>query len=206
MSLQTQLPGPPGERPDVVPVPIWRLSVEQYHKLIPAGILTEGDPVELLDGLLVPKMTKNPPRRIATGLLRETLDSALPEGWYADSQEPITLSTSEPEPDGAVIRGTRRQYFHRHPGPGGVALVVEVADASLERDRTFKKRIYAQAAIPVYWIVNLIDRQVEVYTDGSGPTEQPDYGQRNDYLAGDEVPLVLEGHEVARIPVGRLLP
>jgi Uma2 family endonuclease len=206
MSLQTHLTGPPAERPDVLPVSVWRFSVEQYHEMVRAGILTEDDPVELLDGLLVRKMTKNPPHRAVTGLVREALDGALPEGWYADSQEPITLSTSEPEPDGTVVRGTRRQYLDRHPGAGDVTLVVEVADASLERDQTFKKQIYAQAGIPVYWIVNLIDRRVEVYTDPSSPSEAPDYGQRRDYAAQDAVPLVLEGREVAQIPVGRLLP
>lgn len=202
MSVLNHLAAPP----DVLPVSVWRFSVDQYHKMIPAGILTEDDPVELLDGLLVPKMIKNPPHRAATGLLREALDSALPEGWYADSQEPIALSTSEPEPDGAVVRGTRRLYLDRHPGPGDVAIVVEVANVSLQRDRTIKKRIYAEAGIPSYWIVNLLDRRLEVYTDPSGSSPNPDYGQRRDYLPTDEVPLVLDGHEIARVSVDRLLP
>lgn len=82
------------------------LSVAQYHELIRAGILTEDAPVELLEGRLVTKMPKDPPHRLATGLLREALQKVVPEGWYVDSQEPVTLSDGEPEPDVMVVRGT----------------------------------------------------------------------------------------------------
>ena len=70
---------------------LWRLSVEQYHGMIRAGILTEDDPIELLEGLLIEKMPKNPPHRIATHLTAAALRAAIPDGWYVDSQEPITL-------------------------------------------------------------------------------------------------------------------
>ena len=84
--------------------------------------------------------------------------------------------------------------------------MIEVADSSLDEDRGWKKQIYAHARIPVYWIVNLVARQVEVYTDPTGPADQPDYRQRRDYGPTDEVPLVLDGQEVARIRVSELLP
>ena len=186
--------------------PIWRLSVDQYHEMIRAGILTDDDPIELLEGWLVPKMPKNPPHRITTRLTREALARILSAGWYVDTQEPITTADSEPEPDVVVVRGETRQYLDRHPGPGDVALVVEVSDATLQRDRGFKKRLYASASIPVYWIVNLIEKQCEVYTDPSGPTEGADYRHRQDYGLSDAVPLVLEGVEVGRIAVRELLP
>ena len=85
-------------------------------------------------------------------------------------------------------------------------MVVEVADASLDRDRSIKKQVYARAGIPVYWIVNLQERRIEVYTDPSGPVEVPDYRQHKDYAAGSEVPLMIEGREAGRIPVAALLP
>lgn len=196
----------PADRSAVPSVPIWRLSVAQYHEMLRTGILGEDDPVELLDGWLVPKMVKNPPHRAATRLVRVALEHVVPQGWYVDPQEPITLSASEPEPDVAVIRGDTREYLERHPGPREVGLVVEIADASLSRDQIVKKSLYAQAAIPVYWIVNLLERRVEVYTDPSGPGQESDYRSRRDYTATDEVPVVLDSREVARIPVQGILP
>jgi Uma2 family endonuclease len=132
--------------------------------MIAAGILTSDDPVELLDGWLVQKMAKNPPHRITTRLIREALESIIPDGWYVETQEPITLADSEPEPDVAVIRGDTRDYLDRHPGASEVALVVEVADSTLERDRSLKQQIYARAGISTYWIVNLVNFQLEIYT------------------------------------------
>jgi Uma2 family endonuclease len=187
--------------------PIWRLNVDQYHEMIRRGILTDDDPVELLDGWLVYKMPKNPPHRVATRSTRKALEQVVPAGWYVDSQEPITLGErSEPEPDGMVVRGESNQYLERHPGPEDVALIAEVADATLARDRGSKKRLYARANVPVYWIINLFDRQIEVYTDPTGLAEQPDYRQRQDYGPSDSVPVVIAGQEVGRIPVRDLLP
>jgi len=191
----------------VPPEDLWRFSVRQYHAMIRAGILTEDDPVELLEGMLVTKMAKNPPHRLATRLTRRALEALLPEGWFVDVQEPITTEDSEPEPDLAVVRGTERDYAERHPGPEDLALVVEVADSSLQRDRTLKRRLYAAAGIPVYWVLNLAERQLEVYT---GPTtseaDVPDYQHRQDCSPEDEVAIILDGTEFGRVTVRDLLP
>lgn len=201
-------PAPPAQqRSAAVPAdPIWRLSVDQYHAMARAGILTEDDPVELLDGWLIPKMPKNPSHRVATRLVRQALERLTPAGWYVDSQEPITTPDSEPEPDVAVIRGDTRLYLDRHPGPEEVALVVEIADTTLQRDRTLKKRLYAYAGIPVYWIVNLPERQLEVYTRPSGPAEPADYSQRQNYLSSAAIPVVIEGREIGHLTAQELLP
>jgi len=184
----------------------YRLTVEQYHEIARRGILTAADRVELLDGLLVQKMTKNPPHTLATQLTREAVETPLPAGWFVNVQEPITTATSEPETDVTVIRGERRQFARRHPGPKDVAAAIEVADSSLAEDQGWKKQVYAAARIADYWIVNLVDRRVEVYTDPTGPADQPDHGHRRDYGPTEEVPLALDGKEVARIPVRDLLP
>jgi len=189
-----------------LPDPIWRLSVDQYHQMIQAGILNEGDPVELLEGILVTKMVKNPPHTLATQLTREALERSLPPVWFVNLQDPVTTDTSEPEPDVSAVRRQRRQYAQRHPGPADVGMIVEIADSSLRQDHTTRKRIYARANIPIYWIVNLVDRQIEVYTEPTGPTEQPDYRQRRDYGPNDAVPVVIDGREVGQIPVSELLP
>jgi hypothetical protein len=85
-------------------------------------------------------------------------------------------------------------------------LVVEVADATLASDRTFKKVLYAEAEIAVYWIVNLVDRRIEVHLEPTGAAERSTYASRQDYGPLDEIPVIIEGREVGRIPVADLLP
>ncbi len=87
-----------------------------------------------------------------------------------------------------------------------MGVLVEVADSSLGRDRGIKKRVYARAKVSVYWIVNLIDRCVEVYTNPSGPTENPDYDLPQVYGENDRVPVVLDGKEIGQIEVKAILP
>lgn len=192
--------------PAMPPEPITRLSVEQYHEMIRAGILDEEDPVELLEGWLVTKMAKKPPHTVATKLAHDALGQCVPSGWHVRAQEPITTDTSEPEPDLSVARGDVRNFLDRHPGPKDVGLVVEVAESSIDRDRGWKKRIYARARIPVYWIINLIDNKIEVYTDPTGPAKKPDYRHRKDHGPADQLPVVIDGKVVARLKVRDLLP
>jgi Uma2 family endonuclease len=184
----------PSRVSDVPTVPIYRLSVAQYHAMIRHGILSEDDPVELLEGWLVKKMTRSPPHTFATQTLRDLVPGLLPQGWFVNDQEPVTTTESEPEPDLAVVRGTRRQFLARQPTPADLAFVVEVSDSSLGTDRGPKLRAYARAAVPVYWIVNLIDRRVEVHTQPNAQAPEPFYGQRQDYVPGDAVPVVLDGN------------
>jgi Uma2 family endonuclease len=183
-----------------------RFSVAEYHKLIELGILTEDDNLELLEGYLVHKMSRNPPHDSCLHLTLRAFLRVLPPDWCLRIQSAITLSDSEPEPDLAAVRGDERRYAARHPGPSDVGVVVEVSDSTLPGDRDDKGRIYAAAGIPNYWIINLVDRQVEVYTSPSGPATQPGFAQRAIYRAGDNIPLVLDGVVVAQLAVGDLLP
>jgi Uma2 family endonuclease len=183
-----------------------RFSVAEYHKLIEIGILTEDDNLELLEGYLVHKMSRNPPHDAALQLIQATLPQLLPIGWCLRMQSAITVGGSEPEPDGAIVRGNARSYSSHHPSPAEIGLVIEVADTTLAGDRTDKGRIYARAGISCYWIVNIVDRQVEVYTVPSGPTVSPAYTQRQDFRIGDDVMLTLDGIVAATIPVRELLP
>jgi Uma2 family endonuclease len=187
-------------------LPFFRLSVDQYHEMVRHEILTEDDEVELLDGLLVAKMTKNTAHHVAKLLVQSALAKVIPEGWFVDSLDAITLATSEPEPDVMVVRGQPRDYLEHHPLATDLALVVEVSDSSLRHDQSVKKVIYAAAAIPVYWIINLVDRRVEVYTDPTGPALQPDYGRPQAFSGIEQVPVVIAGREVAKILVRELLP
>ena len=183
-------------------IPFAPISVQQYHAMIAAGILHEGAPIELIDGLMVQK-----DRRDATGAvnmvgtrhattvkrLARVLDSVLAgEQWHAQSQQPVTTNgSSEPEPDAAVVKGQPDDYALHHPGPADVPLVIEVADSSLGYDRTTKQRLYSTAGIPTYWIINLPDNLVEVYE-----TPLLDAGRYQTcvtYRSGSDIPLPLPG-------------
>lgn len=202
MSTVASSPLPPAFPPE----PIARLTVEQYHGLIAAGLITDEEAVELLEGWLVPKMPKNPPHNLSTGLVCDALQALLTPGWHIDCQGSITTAESEPEPDVGVVRGLRRDFANRHPEARDLGMVIEVSDTTLARDRGIKKRIFARAGVPVYWIVNLIDRQVEVYTDPTGPGNDPDYRVQQILKAGDSIAVVLDGVELGRVEVSQLLP
>jgi Uma2 family endonuclease len=146
-------------------------------------------------------MPKYPPHCNACDAIVELLNRLNLSGYYIRSQNPITTSDSEPEPDVSVARGSRAKYKSRHPGPKDSALVIEVADSSLERDRGIKKRVYARAGVPVYWIVNLNERQLEVYSQPFGARDRADYGTVKVLKAGKEAPLILDGKKAATLRV-----
>jgi Uma2 family endonuclease len=147
------------------PESIYRLSVEQYEAMVAAGVFSNKERLHLIDGLLAAKRTEDPPHASTCDATQVGLSSLLPAGWYIRMGKPLRIPSrsSEPEPDAAVARGSYRDYALRHPGPGDVALVVEVSDTSLREDRGMTS-IYGGGGVPVYWIMNLVDRQVEVYS------------------------------------------
>ncbi len=183
-----------------------RFTVDEYHRMIETGILTEDDAVELLEGDVVLKMAHNPPHDAAIQLVAAALNATIPVGWTSRIQSAITLADSEPEPDVVIARGSLRTYVARHPGPVDLGLVVEVADSTLATDRTDKARIYARAGVVVYWIVNLPDRRVEVFTQPSGPAPAPAFARCDHFAPGADLLLVLDGATVATLPVAELLP
>jgi Uma2 family endonuclease len=182
-----------------------RFSVAEYHRMIRTGILTENHRVELLEGVIVDKMPHNPPHDGTITRIQRRLARQLSEDWLIRVQCSITTRDSEPEPDLAIVRGPEDVYFTRHPGPRDIALLIEVADSTLEYDRQNQARIYARARIPIYWIVNLNDWQIEVYTEPKGGKE-PAYRRRTDYGIDAKVPLVIEGSDIGQVSVRELLP
>jgi Uma2 family endonuclease len=184
---------------------LFRLSVADYHEMGERGILTPDDRVELLDGYLVVKPVQKSPHASTVVRTGRYFDRMLPDGYVVRTQVPITLDASEPEPDAAVVRGNLRTYDSRNPLASEAALVVEVADSTLRSDR-WKGSLYAGNSIPEYWIVNIHERQVEVYTQPSGPGKAPTYGHRKDFSEKEQVPLLLDGRELSSIPVADLLP
>lgn len=188
--------------------PAWRWlrrwTLGEYHRMVEVGILTTDDKVELLDGYVVLKMPQNRPHRSSLFRLVNRLPARLPAGWSFLSQCPVAVSGQEPEPDGAIVRGADSDYDDRDVTAADVAVLIEVADSSLGQDRGAKRRMYAIAGVPIYWVVNVTDRQIEVYSD-IRPTTPVNYATRTDYLADQEVPLVLDGQQVGTIPATDLL-
>ncbi len=193
--------------PSVIPdVPIKRLKVDQYEEMIRTGIITEDDNVELLEGWLVPKMTKNPPHETAIRLLRRALMKLLTDEWDLDYQSPVKLTDSVPEPDITVLRWDESGYQGRHPTIDDVGLIVEIAESSLGRDRGAKLRAYARAGVREYWIVNLDAATFEVYTAPNADAHRARYDQQQNYGRGDAVPLTLAGQLIGHIVVNDVLP
>jgi hypothetical protein len=189
----------------VVPKSVYRFSVEQYHCLIEHSVFAHGERVELLDGWLVPKMPHSPPHDGSILLAQTQLLPFVPVSYVLRIQSSITLATSEPEPDLVLAIGLPRRYVKHHPRAKDIGLLIEVADSSLSQDRDIKGPLYSRARIPIYWIVNLIDSCVEVYTLPRAG-RSPAYRQRQDFTSNDAVPLVIEDREITRIPVRDLLP
>lgn len=117
--------------------PAYRLSLRQYHRMSEAGGFTENDRVELIEGQLIANQTRNPPHDTSVDLTQSEITAVLPEGWRLRVQSAITITTraSEPEPDVTVVRGPARRYARFHPRPNDIALLVEVAETPLYKDR-----------------------------------------------------------------------
>jgi Uma2 family endonuclease len=184
------------------PESIYRLSVEQYEAMIAAGVFTKRDRFHLINGLLVAKMTEYPPHASSCDAVQAGLPPVLPPGWYVRMGNPLRIPSrsSEREPDAAVARGSYRDHALRQAGPPDVAMVVEVADSSLNEDRGLTS-VYGGGGVPVYWIINLADRQVEVY---SSP-HSGGYLSRQDFAVGEHFAIVIDGVEAGRIAVGDLM-
>src|SRR5205085_11057315 len=145
------------------PLTVRRWSRAEYSRLVDLGVLN-GEPIELIGGQLVVAEPQGTRHATAIGLVGAVLNAALPRGWVVRMQAPIALDDeSEPEPDVAVVAGAHLDYRAAHPKRA--ALVVEVADASLAFDRALKAGLYARGGVHDYWIVNLIERALEVYRD-----------------------------------------
>jgi len=183
-----------------------RWTRHEYERLIDHGFLDEDDPIELLDGLLLVKEPQHSLHRTAVLLAAKAVERAFGEGWFVQTQSPIILNDqSEPEPDVAVVPGSFRDYVAEHPSRP--VLVIEVSESSLALDREHKGSLYARAGLADYWILNLVDRVLEVYRN-PGPDPATSFGWRYrsvEILTRDAAvsPLALSG---GRVRVIDLLP
>jgi Uma2 family endonuclease len=197
---------------------IWPLSLDDYHRMVETGIVGEDAPIEFIEGYLVgkdqgrgPGMGHGPAHALAVNSVNELLTLALAAMHAVRCQLPVTLrpdealqKASEPEPDVVVAQGPKARYSDHHPGPAEIHLIVEVADSSLAYDRSAKARLYATAGVPLYWIVNLIDRRLEVYSDPDPATGT--YRLEEFWTEDQQVVLVWEGLAPVTFQVRDFLP
>ncbi len=190
---------------------LYRIPLEVYHEIAEIGLLGPSDKVVLLDGLLVKKMGKGDPHVSVTLLVSQALRALGERGWHVRPEAPVAMSSgpkgrpSVPEPDVSVVRGSIRDYMTRTPTPADTALVIEVADSSLRKDRSGLAR-YSWTNIPVTWIVNVNERIVEVYSRPTGSVEPAKYQEIKMYGIDDEIQVVIDGREVGKVAVKDLLP
>lgn len=185
------------------PMPVLRFTVAQYHDMIRNGILTEDHRVELLDGWIVPKMPHNPAHDGTIWQTQTHLLRLVPQQWLLRVQSAITTKDSEPEPDVVIARWRIDGYGQSHPKPEEIGLIIEVADSTLEADRKIKAELYARARIPVYWIINVVEMQVEVHSQPQRG-RSPKYRQVEVYERGQKLPLILGDQTVCEIEVDSL--
>ena len=143
--------------------PVHHWTREEYERMAEVGVFAPGTRLELLDGEIIELSAQGALHVTATQLVAEALRQRLPAGYLVRVQAPIALDErSEPEPDLCVVRGVPRDYATAHPTRA--LLVIEVADSTLEYDRTAKAAAYARNGIPEYWILNVRGRVLEVLT------------------------------------------
>ena len=183
-----------------------RWTRREYEELVERSFFRPDERLELLDGLLLVKEPQSSSHMTAVRLTEEALRMAFGSGWDVRTQGPIALDTrSEPDPDVSVVRGSPRDYRDAHPS--SPALVVEVALASLRLDRTRKYRAFARAGVPEYWILNLVDRVLEVHREpGRLDDARRRWGYRSVQILGPDAGLSPQAAPGARVSVADLLP
>ena len=183
-----------------------RFTRAEYERLIDLGVFQPGEDIELIGGELMVAEPQGAPHYTAIRKTAKALETAFGPGWEVRTEGPIGLDDeSEPEPDVAVVPGAPDDYARAHPSRP--ALTVEVAEASLALDRQRKGSLYARAGLPDYWVLNLVDRVLEVYREPAPDSAAPfgwRYGRSEVFEASARVtPLAAPG---SSIPVSQLLP
>jgi len=183
-----------------------RFTRAEYERLIDLGVFQPGEDIELIGGELMVAEPQGAPHYTAIRKTAKALEAAFGPGWEVRTEGPIGLDDeSEPEPDVAVVPGAPDDYARAHPSRP--ALTVEVAESSLALDRQRKGSLYARAGLPDYWVLNLVDRVLEVYREPAPDSAAPfgwRYGRSEVFEASARVtPLAAPG---SSIPVSQLLP
>jgi len=182
-----------------------RWTRQEYERMAETGIIGPDERIELLDGDIIPMTPQNSPHAVAVGKTENALRKAFPTEHWVRVQMPLILGPhSEPDPDLAVVKGTFDDYLPEHPR--AALLVVEISDTTLSRDRDRKLPLYAQAGIPEYWIVNLVDHCLEVYRDPALSQGEQPAQYRTAFNLGAKNSVSPSTHSEHTITISDLLP
>lgn len=180
--------------------PTRRFTAAEVLRMVQDGVLSEGEPFELLDGRLVVVSPQGPEPSSLTEVIREALEAAVGADFHTRCHSPLKAdSYNLPEPDVAVVCGAARDYLGRYPAADDLVLVVEVSRTTQAADRS-KAAIYARAGVPVYWLVDLTARRIEVRSD---PLPDGRYAHLDTYSEDDRLPVPATE---TTLPVRDLLP
>ncbi len=181
------------------------LTLDEFRRRSALGQTAQSSGFELLEGVVVEKSRQSLRHESALEKLQDVL-RVVPEDWQVRVQQPLALGDSQPQPDIAVVRKVLDDYADGPPQATDVVMVVEAADASLLLDRRLKARIYARAGILNYWVLNLLDSQLEVFTNPSGLVPMPGYQEQRIYRIEDRISLVIGLDDLGTIRIGELIP
>ncbi len=159
---------PEGGRP-------YRFTPEQFEQLGALGLFRD-QRVELIGGEIIQMAPVGPEHSVCKTYSARPWQRRASANWHVRIEDPLRLGGSEPYPDIAIVPGKPSDYRQHHPTTA--LLVIEIADTSLEYDRTEKMSLYASAGIPEYWIVNLVERCLEVYREPVSPAEGTAFNAR----------------------------
>lgn len=191
--------------PAAMPVepPMEPITVPMFRAMVRSGIIGEKEPVYLWKGRLARRMAPDRPHSIAVDRGRRALEAILPPGYHVQQEQPVAMrhQHSTPEPDLAVLRGRPEDYPQDFPTSADMPLIVEVADTSMALDRDQAGDL-AIEGVPVFLIVDLKGRRVEARNTPRNGT----YERMAIFNEDDELPIVVDGREVGRVPIRDLLP
>ncbi len=168
-------------------IALTKWSLDDYHRMVNAGILARRH-VELIEGDIIDMVPEGPEHVYSGETLADKFRDKLQGRACIREAKPITLDNSEPEPDVAIARGSRKDYVQRHPYPDDLLLVVEISRSTLKYDLTRKRDLYARARILEYWVVDLTGRKLEIFRQSNGESYQENFTLTDGAIAPQAFP------------------
>ncbi len=160
------------------------IDVDEYYRLAQIGVLSEDDRVELIEGEIIPMTPIGNRHASCVMRLIELIMTKLERKVIINPQNPLRLNRyNEPQPDITILKRDPNFYENKTPDAGDTHIVIEIADSSIQHDRKTKRALYAKRGIPEYWLVNLTNNTIEVYTQ----PEQNTYKTQITYHRGDNI-------------------